>query len=475
MSENIVLRAHEGPQTDFLSTSATLTVFGGSAGGGKSFALLMDPLRHIQTPDFYAVMFRRQAVEINQVGGLADASQKIYPLVGGEYFSSAKMWKFPSGAKIVFKGLDDPKDIEALRGMECSRIYFDELTTFDSLHFWYPQSRLRSTNGIPGKCKATTNPQSSGFVKDLISWYLDEDGFAIPERSGVIRWFVTKDDGDLEWFSTREEGEDYSRDVLGLDDEEISVTSFVFIRSSLDDNPSLGNEYKKTLRRLPPKQQAELLGGNWNYDASTGVYFKKDWVDTTSLHELPKMKKIVRGWDLASTPQDSKSGNRDPDWSVGIKLGLGEDGYFYILDVVRFRDSIGEVKRTIKRTAIKDGTSVHVSIPLDPGGHGKHAFQDHVKNLSGFIVRKAKTEKSKLERFLPFSSAAEFGLVKMVEADWNDTLLKELEGFVGDGKKKDDQVDAISDAYKELNGGQQVPTDFSIDASSMMGSNMWDI
>lgn len=439
MSEPTVIKPHPGPQTEFLSTSAQITIFGGSAGGGKSFAILVDPLRHINNPHFRAIMFRRQAVEINKAGGLADASKKIYPLVGGEYYSSGKRWKFPSGAEIHFMGLDDEKEIEALRGVEIDRCYLDELTTFEPLHFWYPQSRIRSTSGIPGKLKCTTNPQSSGFVKDLISWYLDDDGFAINERSGVIRYFIrdeTDENDGLRWFDSYDEADRYCKDILGLDEEEISITSFTFIRSSLEQNPSLSKEYKKRLMSLPAKQRAELLGGNWNYDASTGIYFKKEWVDVIGRQELPRMKKVVRAWDLASTPEGKGSPN--PDWTAGIKLGLGEDGYYYIMDVIRFRDTIGEVKKSIRRAAMSDGTRVPVIIPQDPGGHGKHAFQDHVKNLPEFYVRKAKTEKSKLERFLPFASAAEYGLVKMVEADWNEALFSELQGFVGDGKKKDD-------------------------------------
>lgn len=125
MSDNVTLAPHPGPQSEFLSTKADICIFGGSAGGGKSFALLMDPLRHINTPDFYCIMFRRQAVEIGKPGGLADASKKIYPLLGGEYFTATKTWRFPSGSKIVFMGLDHIDDVEALRGVEISRLYFD--------------------------------------------------------------------------------------------------------------------------------------------------------------------------------------------------------------------------------------------------------------------------------------------------------------------------------------------------------------
>jgi len=435
----------------------------------------MDPLRHINIPDFYAIMFRRQAVEIGAPGGLADASKKIYPLLGGEYFTATKTWKFPSGAKIVFKGLDHIDDVEALRGVEISRLYFDELTTFEEIQFWYPQTRIRSTNGVRGATKATTNPQSEGFVKDLISWWIDDEGFAIEERSGVLRYFIRSDDGEILWFDTEDEAYRYAKEEQGLEDDEIAVTSTTFIRSSLDDNPSLGPEYKKRLMSMPPKQRAELLGGNWNFDASRGIYFKRDWVDVVDHSQIAnlKFKKIVRAWDTASSPPSQT--NKNPDWTVGVKMGMTEEGYIYILDVVRFRDTIGKVKEEMLRTAVKDGKSVPVVVPLDPGGHGKHAFQDHVKNLSGYIVRKAKTEKSKLERFLPFASQAEHGWVKVVKAEWNTSLFNEFEAFVGDGKRKDDQVDATSDAYREINSGIQIPTDFSLNISSMTGENIWNM
>ncbi len=277
------------------------------------------------------------------------------------------------------------------------------------------------------------------------------------------------------WFDSEGDAYKYCKDILDLEDDDIAITSLTFIRSSLEDNPSLGKEYKRRLMSMPPKQRAELLGGNWQFDASKGVYFKRDWVDIvepSSLHNV-KFKKIVRAWDTASSPVSQV--NKNPDWTVGVKMGVSEEGYIYILDVIRFRESIGTVKEEMLRAARKDGTGVHIIVPLDPGGHGRHAYQDHVKNLAGFVVRKAKTEKSKLERFLPFASMAENGLLKVVHADWNNAFFGELEGFVGDGKKKDDQVDATSDGYKEINSGLKVPTDFTLNMAAMSSGNIWDV
>ena len=468
--EQTILKPHAGPQTDFLSSRADITLYGGSAGGGKSYALLLDPLRHINVPDFYAIMFRRQATEIVKPGGLLDDSKKIYPLLGGQYLSSTKTWVFPSGAKVVFMGLDHVDDVESLKGLQVSRVYFDELTAFDEVMFWYPQTRIRNTNGIAGKTKATTNPQSAGFVKELISWYIDEDGFAINERSGVIRYFVRDEDGTILWFDTEREAVDYSIEVLGYKPEDVAITSFTFIRSTLEDNPSLGADYRRRLLSMPAKERAELLGGNWSFDATTGTYFKREWLE--EMDRPPKLKKVVRAWDIAGTPVTPS--NRNPDWTVGVKMGIGEDGYYYILDVVRFRESIGTVKKTIKRTAQKDGQDCHIVIPIDPNASGKHAFEDHVRNLVGFKVKKAKTEKSKMTRFEPFASHAENGQVKILRAPWLNDFYRELEAFTGgERSKKDDQVDATSDAFMYLASIANVLTDVNLNMGNMTLPSIW--
>lgn len=468
--QQTLLKPHEGPQTDFLSSRADITLYGGSAGGGKSYALLLDPLRHINVKDFYAIMFRRQATEIVKPGGLLDDSKKIYPLLGAQYLSSTKTWVFPSGAKVVFMGLDHVDDVEALKGLQVSRVYFDELTAFDEVMFWYPQTRIRNTNGISGKTKATTNPQSSGFVKELISWYIDEDGFAINERSGVIRYFVRDEGGEILWFDTEYEAAVYSVEELGHNPKDVAVTSFTFIRSTLEDNPSLGSDYRRRLLSMPAKERAELLGGNWSFDATSGTYFKREWTEVVD--RAPPMKRVCRSWDIAGTPVSAA--NRNPDYTAGVKIGLGVDGYFYILDVTRFRDSIGEVKNTIRRIANKDGSDCTITIPIDPNASGKHAFEDHVRNLIGFKVKKAKTEKSKMTRFEPFASHAENGQIRVVKGDWNNDFFRELEAFTGgERSKKDDQVDATSDAFTFLADNAHVNTNINLDVGGMTTPSLW--
>lgn len=59
MKEKIVLAPQKGPQEMFLATSADICIYGGAAGGGKTFGLLLEPLRYMNNPDYNATIFRR--------------------------------------------------------------------------------------------------------------------------------------------------------------------------------------------------------------------------------------------------------------------------------------------------------------------------------------------------------------------------------------------------------------------------------
>ena len=83
MKEKIVLAPQKGPQEMFLATSADICIYGGAAGGGKTFGLLLEPLRYMNNPDYNATIFRRDYTQVTSPGGLWDSSRKIYRYVKG--------------------------------------------------------------------------------------------------------------------------------------------------------------------------------------------------------------------------------------------------------------------------------------------------------------------------------------------------------------------------------------------------------
>jgi hypothetical protein len=306
------IRPQAGPQESFLATPADIAIYGGSAGGGKSFGLLLEPLRHVGNGKFGGVIFRRQAVEVRKQGGLWDESAGLYTNIPGAKAREQMLdWQFPGGARISFGHLETESDKYTWKGAQVPFIGFDELTAFSKTQFFYMLSRNRSTCGVRPYIRATTNPDADSWVADLIVWWIDrETGYAIPERSGVLRYFIRRGE-DLIWADSREQ-------LLAENAGSIpaEVKSLTFIRSTLEDNKILMEKDPTYLGNLMAQTLVErerLLKGNWKIRPSAGLYFKRSYFEV--IDAAPAGLPAVRSWDLAAT---EKTEGNDPDWTVGL-------------------------------------------------------------------------------------------------------------------------------------------------------------
>jgi len=140
----IELRPQPGPQEKFLTSAADCAIYGGAAGSGKSFALLLEPLYHAGNGRFRAAIFRRTVPQIRLQGGLWDTSEQIYALLGAVANQSSLEWKFRSGARLKMSGLEHESDVYGWQGAQIPLLMFDELTQFTVTQFWYLLSRCRS-------------------------------------------------------------------------------------------------------------------------------------------------------------------------------------------------------------------------------------------------------------------------------------------------------------------------------------------
>ena len=439
------IRPQPGPQTQFLETSADIAIMGGAAGGGKSWGLLMEALRHIDNPGFGAVIFRRTSTQVRNEGGLWDESMMIYPMAGGEPSESSLGWRFKSGANISFRHLEHEKTKLDWQGGQIPLIGFDELTHFTKGQFFYLMSRNRSGCGVRPYIRATCNPDPDSFVADLVRWWIDQDtGYAIPERSAVVRWFIMLND-EIFWGDNPQELKDkYGPEVL--------PKSLTFIMAKLSDNKILMDAdpgYLANLMALPLVERERLLGGNWKIRPSAGLYFKRSMFELVDA--IPITAKRVRGWDLAATDPKEVEAGTDPDWTAGVKLAR-EGGTYYIEHVERLRGSPQAVERSLVSTAQLDGTACEQSIPQDPGQAGKYQVRALAQLLSGFNVRFSPETGDKIVRASPMSAQAEVGNVKLLRGPWNEAFLSELENFPSVGSH-DDQVDAASRAFHMLTRG----------------------
>ncbi len=358
------LRPHEGPQYAFLSTSADICIYGGAAGGGKSFGLLLESLRHVpRNKNFNAVCFRRTTKQIMNPGGLWDQTFRIYPIVSGIPVVSVKEWRWKKGGKIAFGHLEHEQNKYDWQGAEVPLILFDELTQFTRSQFFYLLSRNRSVSGVSGYVRATCNPDADSWVAELIAWWIDPvSGFPIQARLGKLRWFLNLDD-TLHWGDSREELVERFRGTMP--DEDLQPKSLTFIAAKLEDNPTLAKgdpSYRSNLLALSRVERERLLGGNWKIRPAAGLYFQRGWCEV--VQTIPAGTVFCRGWDLAATEPD---GTNDPDWTEGCKIGRCPDGSYIVVHLASMRGSPNKVETLIKNTASQDGVRTMIGFPQDAG------------------------------------------------------------------------------------------------------------
>lgn len=454
------LAPQAGPQTKFLQTNADICIFGGSAGGGKTFALLLEPLRYINVPGFNGMIFRKNYTQVTAPGGLWETSLAMYSgIPGAKPLKSPKRhWIFGNKATLSFDYLASDDDVFGWQGSQITFIGYDELTHFSENIFFYMLSRNRSTCGVKPYIRATCNPDSDSWVKDFISWWIDADtGYAIPERSGKIRWFFRKEDnGVMIWGDSPEKVCSIVNESLPADDHIVPADckSVTFISSSVYDNKALLNanpQYLSSLKALSLVNKERLLKGNWKIRPAAGLYFKRE--QTRIVSKVPeRIVAVARAWDLAATEITTE--NKSPDKTAGVLMARLKNGQYIILHAVRRAYSAANVRNLVKSTAVTDRgewNCFKIHIPQDPGQAGKEQAASYVKFLSGFSVHTKSVSGSKINRAEPLAAQWQNGNVLLLEGDWNEEFIAEMEGFP-DGLH-DDYVDAASDAFKAVAGG----------------------
>ena len=439
MTEPVLWQPHPGPQSRFLGCGAFEALYGGAAGGGKSDALMVAPLRWVREPTFNALILRRTYGELEET--LVARSQRVYSAVaaGAKYNAQDHVWRFPSGARVRFGYLERDDQVQQYQGAEFQFIGLDELTHFSEFQFRYLLSRLRGTAGLPKQVRAGTNPGGPGHEWVQARWgpWLGGDEWIGPRAEpGETLYYRNTTEGE-EWVPKGTEG----------------ALSRVFIPAKLGDNPSLDPGYPEQLMGLDAVTRAQLMDGDWNVRPAAGLYFKDTWWKLVDA--VPTGARRIRYWDLAATEEaDPRTGKpkNDPDWTVGTLMavvGEGEERKFFVEDVVRFRGSPGEVDQQMLATADLDGIEVEVWEPQDPGQAGKAQNYAHAKLLAGFTYRHEPQNGDKVTRAGPWSSCVEHGNAYLVRAKWNAAFTREHKVFPTKGEH-DDQVDSASSAYNKL-------------------------
>ena len=255
-AKEVIFEPNEGPQTDFLAAPETDVLYGGAAGGGKSYAMLVDPLRFAHRAAHRALILRRSMPELRE---LIDKSRELYPKAfpGCRFREVEKIWTFPSGAKLEFGFLERDADVYRYQGQAYSWIGFDEITHLATEFSWnYLSSRLRTTDPeIQPYMRYTANPGGAGahWVKKRYV-HPSEPNESFTGKDGLTRKFIP---------------------------------------ARLEDNPYLAKDgrYDQLLKALPDVQRKQLLEGDW--DITEGAAFTEF---DTEIHVIPPFE-IPIGWE----------------------------------------------------------------------------------------------------------------------------------------------------------------------------------
>lgn len=390
-------------QAAFLLLQVKEAFYGGAAGGGKSDALMMAALQYCDIPGYNAIIFRKTYSDLALPGALMDRAHDWLSNTDAKWSDQDKKWSFPSGASLSFGYLENEVQKYRYASSEFQFIGWDELTQFTETSYRFLFSRLRRSrdqtdNGIPLRVRSAANPGGVGH-----EWVRDR--------------FIT------------------------------SPGSRVFIPAGLVDNPYLDQEeYSESLMELDHLTRQQLMYGDWEVELE-GTLFHREWFKV--IDQVPDKVEIikrVRYWDLAAT--EEKAGT-DPDFTAGCLLGVGDDGRYYVLDMVRFRGSPGDVENTVQQTAEVDGRRVEIFMEQEPGASGVNTIHHYRRRvLRGFTFKGDRPSGSKVERARPVSSNAQPGDIVLLRGTWNHAFLDEISAFPLSSHK--DQVDALSGAHAQL-------------------------
>ena len=255
VAQEIIFQPNPGPQTQYLASSEREVLYGGAAGGGKSYATLADPLRDMNSQDFSGLLVRHTTEELRE---LIQKSQELYPkaIPGIKWSERKSQWTTPRGGRLWMSYLDRDTDVMRYQGQAFNYVAFDELTQWQSPYAWnYMRSRLRSSSKELGLyMRATTNPGGPGH-----SWV--KKMFIDPAPANTAFWATDIETGERLTFP-----KGHSREGEPLFKRR-------FIPASLFDNPYLADtgDYEAMLLSLPEHQRKQLLEGNW--DINEGAAF----------------------------------------------------------------------------------------------------------------------------------------------------------------------------------------------------------
>lgn len=286
-SNPLTIIAQRGAQERMLSQDVDIWIGGGSRGGSKTFSLLLEALKDCQDQHFNGVIFRAEKPDLSEI---ENTSAEIFDQYGIYNVSeSKKKWVFHNGGQLKFNYYSGDTYEEYKRrfqGHQYCYIGIDEITQMPYDRFKYIWTCNRNAYGLKNRTFGTCNPDPDSWVRKFLDWWIDEDGYAIPERDGVVRYCYMKGDSvdDIVWGDSRDEVYEKCKDDIdrnwnranasgaldeqGYDRKRVFIPSVCFVRADLLENLKLLTSDPGYLARLANQGEEQVLRdleANWNY------------------------------------------------------------------------------------------------------------------------------------------------------------------------------------------------------------------
>lgn len=358
-------------QREFLDLDCLEALYGGAAGGGKSSALLIGALQHVDTPGYAALLLRRTYADLALPGAIMDRAAEWLEPTSAHWDGQDKTWTFPSGATLTFGYLDTESHKYRYQGSEFQFIGFDELTQFTESQYTYLMSRLRRRAGVevPLRMRAATNPGGRGH-----DW--------------VKRRFIE---------STRRP----------------------FIPARLADNPHVDREsYRLALSELDETTKRQLLEGVWVKE-STGLVYRYD-PQRNAVSAMPR----GQGWHYIWAI-DFGASQRHPTEAVSVLAYSYHDPATYVVRSERRPSrTMDEIAQEYHAARLEYGG--FAATVIDQGALGAKIGRELAERYSMPTEHAEKSNKLGYRRLL--NGALEQGKVKVVEPGCKD-LIDEFESL----------------------------------------------
>ena len=285
MAEKKIRKPFEGFQDKFVRSNLDLVIGGGAMGGGKTSAAVMCIGEPSLDPRFRAVYLRNNLGDLKSGGGILDEFRSTYGQGCSVIESGDPHVDFPSGARADVTHIADQskeKVLQRFKGRQYDFIYFDEMTGFTWECFSAVYSRNRGMASWTGKVRGTTNPKRNHWLRTFLDWYIGADGFIIPEREGVVRYFYINGEtvNDVVWGDSKEEV--YLKCKIQIDrmlakfngrngraTYEDMIKSFTFYEGKMSENKAImgtNSGYVGSVAVMGGREAQANLEGNWNVD-----------------------------------------------------------------------------------------------------------------------------------------------------------------------------------------------------------------